>query len=172
MSQEIDYGAVLADLVRRRDELTRTIQTISAISGASAPVDGGPGGDGNGNGGNSSQRVAEVRSDSFFNMKAPEAIKVYLGMAKRPQSVAEIKDALERGGLITQAKELYNNLYTAIKRMENDGVVVKVKEKWGLAEWYPARPKPKPKAGSGDTTSAQPDLDEKPNSGTSAATAA
>lgn len=79
-------------------------------------------------------------------MKAPEAIKTYLSMAKRPKTVKEIQDALESGGFTTSAKDFYNNLYTAITRMEKDGIVVKVHGKWGLAEWYPSRPKAKPKA--------------------------
>jgi hypothetical protein len=83
-------------------------------------------------------------------MKAPEAVRTYLGHVKRPQTVRELVDALKAGGFISGAKDLYNNLYTAILRMEESGVVVKVHGKWGLAEWYPARPKPKAKGESGE----------------------
>lgn len=147
MAVEIDYQSVLADLLRRREEMDKTIAGICAI--LNVPVPSGPGPTGNGGGSTRSEGSREIRSDTFFNMKAPEAVKAFLGMAKRPQSVKEIQDALEQGGFITQAKDLYNNLYTAILRMDKDGSVVKVHGKWGLAEWYPARPKPKAKAEGG-----------------------
>jgi hypothetical protein len=140
------YVAVLADLERRRDELDRTIASIRLIIGQAAnpPESGGaPGGGGGGGGGRGEPR--ELRSDMFFNMKAPEAVRTYMGFIKRPQTIRQIVDALKAGGFISGAKDLYNNLYTAILRMEENGIVVKVHGKWGLAEWYPARPKPKGK---------------------------
>lgn len=145
MSNEIDYTAVLADLERKRDELDRAIAAIRQFTGqgGGSPDGGAPGGGGNAGGGRGEGR--ELRSDAFFNMKAPEAVRAYLGHVKRPQTVREMVEALKAGGFISRAKDLYNNLYTAILRMEESGAVVKVHDKWGLADWYPARPKPKAK---------------------------
>jgi hypothetical protein len=146
MSNETDYyAAVLADLERRRDELDRLIAGIRHVMGlgGSSP-EGAPGG-----GGGTVHRgepARELRSDAFFNMKAPEAVRSYLAIMKRPQSIPEIVEGLRAGGFITGAKDLYNNLYTAILRMKASGTVVKVHGKWGLAEWYPVRSKAKAKA--------------------------
>lgn len=144
MSETVDYNAVLADLVRRRDETDRAIAAICTILGVPVPPTSGPSGPGGGSERGETPRA--IQSDTFFNMKAPEAVKTFLGMAKRPQTVKEIQEALETGGFISGAKDLYNNLYTAILRLEENGAVVKVRGKWGLADWYPARPKPKVKS--------------------------
>lgn len=56
-------------------------------------------------------------------------------------------DGLKKGGFVSGAKDLYNNLYTAIQRMEEAGTVRKLPDgRWGLAEWYPAKPKTKAKS--------------------------
>lgn len=138
----IDYAAVLADLERKRDELDRAIAAIRPFAGqgdTSTPPTGG------GSGAPSPRKsgaMAQLRSDEFFGMKAPEAIQKYLAIAKGPRTVRDIVDALRSGGFITSAKDLYNNIYTALIRLEKDELVRKLPDStWGLAEWYPALPK-------------------------------
>lgn len=146
MSGDIDYAAAIADLERRRDELDRMIASLRTIWGV-GPTGGGPSG-GTPNGGPSGRQDAprEIRSDTFFNMKAPEAVRSYLAIMKRPQSVKEIEEGLLAGGFISSAKDLYNNPYTTVTRLQDAEEVVKVHGKWGLAEWYPARRNPKARA--------------------------
>jgi hypothetical protein len=93
-----------------------------------------------------------IRSDTFFRLSIPEAVQKYLRMAKRPQSPKDIAAALKRGGVLSQATHFYANVTTALKRLQDAEKVVNTKEGWGLAEWYPnkprgdaARPKVKPK---------------------------
>lgn len=90
-----------------------------------------------------------LRSDTFFRLSIPEAIKKYLAMAKRPQSPKDIAAALKQGGVLTQASHFYANVTTALKRLRASGDVVNTKEGWGLAVWYPNKAKqndaPKPK---------------------------
>jgi hypothetical protein len=64
-------------------------------------------------------------------------------MMKRPQTVKEIQEGLLQGGFISGAKDLYNNLYTTVTRLQEAEEVVKVHGKWGLSDWYPARRNPK-----------------------------
>ena len=153
MPEVIDYGPIIAELERKRDELTRTIEVLRAIAGMPT-LPGGPtsGGGGLGGGASVGDRTPELRSDAFFGMKAPEAIKAYLNIVKQPKTVREIADGLEQGGFLTSAKAFYNNLYTALVRMQRDGEVVQLPQKrWGLADWYPARAKQKQKSeGSND----------------------
>src|SRR5262249_31603004 len=82
-----------------------------------------------------------IRSDAFFRMTIPEAVKGYLGIMKQPQGPKAIMEGVISGGLLTNAKNFYTTLWTALKRMESAGEVVNTPNGWGLAEWYPSRPK-------------------------------
>jgi hypothetical protein len=97
MSGEIDYAAVLADLERKRDELDRAIAAIRPFAGqgGGSPEGGAPGGGGPNSSGRG-EAPRELRSDTFFNMKAPEAVRTYLAHAKRPQTVRESRRLHQR----------------------------------------------------------------------------
>ena len=82
-----------------------------------------------------------LRSDTFFRLSIPEAIKKFLNMAKRPQSPKDIAAALKQGGVLSQSSHFYANVTTALKRLRDAGDVVNTKEGWGLSEWYPNKPK-------------------------------
>jgi hypothetical protein len=74
-------------------------------------------------------------------MSVPDAIRKYLALAKRPQTPKQISNALERGGVLSQAQDFYANITTSLKRLRDVGVVVNTGEGWGLAVWYPGRVK-------------------------------
>ena len=81
-----------------------------------------------------------IRSDEFFGMSVPKAIRAYLGIVKKPQSPKEIEKAILAGGLITQSKKFYANVFTALKRLRAAGEVIQVPGSgYGLAEWYKGR---------------------------------
>ena len=132
------YAAVLADLERQRDQILTTIAMIKRMMGLSA--DEGPISTFSSN--TASNEPAEIRSDTFFGMSISDAIKKYLGMAKRPKRVSEIAKALEEGGLIHTSKNWIGTVQTTLTRMK--GGVVKVPNGWGLLEWYPGRNFEKP----------------------------
>lgn len=94
-----------------------------------------------------SDHVGPLRSDTFFRLSIPEAIKKYLAIVKRPQPPKAIAEALKQGGVLSQASHFYANVTTALKRLRDSGDVVNTKEGWGLAAWYPnkARTEPPPK---------------------------
>jgi len=131
------YEAVLADLRAQRDQLDAAIAVLERRPGitpgsATAPP-------------NSTGSVVAVGlpSDAFFGMGLQEAIKKYLSMVKRKQSPKEIMDALERGGFQHTSKRFYGTVYTALSRAAEAGEVVRVRDEWGLAEWYPGLRKEK-----------------------------
>ncbi len=97
-----------------------------------------------------------LRSDTFFRLSVPDAIKKYLAMAKRPQSPKEIAVALKQGGVLSQAAHFYANVTTALKRLKDSGDVVNTKEGWGLAAWYPNKPKADVPAPKKKTARAKP----------------
>lgn len=82
-----------------------------------------------------------LRPDEFFGMSIPEAIKAYLAIMKQPQSPKSMVDGLKAGGVLTNAKNFYPNVTTALKRLRQAEQVVLTPNGWGLTAWYPNRPK-------------------------------
>ncbi len=126
------YEAVLADLRAQRDQLDATIAVLERRLGmgvqvSSIPPQGAVG---------SPVVAVALLADAFFGMTLLDAIKKYLAAVKRPQSPKEIMDALERGGYAHTSKRFYGTVYNALTRAEGADLV-KVKDDWGLREWYP-----------------------------------
>jgi hypothetical protein len=87
-----------------------------------------------------SSRPGQIRSDQFFGMSIPQAVKEYLGIMKQPQGPKTIENALRAGGLITTSNQFYANLSTALKRLRDQGEVINLPGGvWGMAAWYKGR---------------------------------
>jgi len=140
---DITAAALLAKL---EDEATAKLQAIASIRSAlglppwdgagrstALPVD---------NGTRESGAPGVIRPDEFFRMSIPDAIRKYLGIMRKPQSPKAIADGLQAGGVLSNAKKFYSNITTAIGRLDAAGILVNTPNGWGLAEWYPGRPKP------------------------------
>jgi len=152
----IDYAAVLADLESRRAQLdvmiagVRTMMLgMPATSGATPS-----------NGGGAPPTSTEIESDTFFSLSIPDAAKKFLGMRKKPATTGEIGDALRRGGqthaIGSNSPEVFNNtLNSILNRAYRSGAgVVKVgRSTWGLADWYPNKPRKPARAQKGDSPS-------------------
>ncbi len=82
-----------------------------------------------------------VRPDEFFRMSIPESIRRYLEIMKAPQAPTAIVSALKAGGVLSESKNFYTTVWTAIKRGKASGELVNTKTGWALSEWYPNRPK-------------------------------
>jgi hypothetical protein len=140
----VDYSVVLADLKARRDKLDQAIAVIEALAGTGGlgPLSG-------------TTEVANIRSDTFFGMSVPQAVKKYLGMTGRvPKSPQDITEALKQGG---QEQASYNNVYTALKRLPD---VIKLPSgDWGLSDWYPGAKKSKQRT-NGDEGEAESEAAE------------
>lgn len=136
---DLDYKAVLDDLRERRQKIDMAIDAIEDIMGhtsGESPVEGRRSAPTGGSG--------EIRSDAFFQMTLGDAVKKYLGIIKRPRKAAQIAKALEDGGVMSQAKNFYANVSTALRRLKEAGDVVQIPDtkEWAMARWYPTRPKP------------------------------
>jgi hypothetical protein len=141
MTQEaIDYEAVIADLEAKRTTIDTAITSLRAAmmaanqggaSVAAKPID-----------------PASIPDDTFFGLSIGEAAKKYLTIVKRKQSVKEIADALDRGGLPHTSVNFVNTVSTMMNRAGADpasGLVRVGRGEWGLAAWYGSRrPKPEP----------------------------
>lgn len=139
----IDYAAVLADLEAKRAQIDAAIAVIRplALGGglpAGAAITPGTGAV------NINSQAAELREDTFFNLSIPEATKKYLGMRKKTASTPEIIDALTRGGQVNSSSENFKKTVASVlDRLDSTGAgVVRVaRGTWGLASWYPNRPR-------------------------------
>jgi len=143
MTAPIDYTAVLADLEAKRGQIDAAIAVIRSMIGTGAaemPATSASLATNDASQPAASSRSSTVLDDAhaFFRMSTPVAVKKFLGMVKRPQTVRAIASALRDGGQLNAADEKagYMNVYTALKRgMDTDFFQTKNKE-WGLAEWH------------------------------------
>jgi hypothetical protein len=85
--------------------------------------------------------TGQIRPDEFFSLSNPEAIRKYLAIMKRPQTPRAIVDGIRAGGVLTNAKNFYANVWTELKRARARGEIVNTPSGWALAEWYPNKPK-------------------------------
>ena len=137
-TEPVNYEAVLVDLRARRASIDAAIAAIEQFQTALA---GQPG-----------EGIAvrqmdptSISEDAFFGLSIVEAAKKYLGMVKRKQSIKEIADALDRGGLPHTSTNFVATVATMLRRA-NDPDLAKVgRGDWGLAGWYGnRRPKQEP----------------------------
>jgi hypothetical protein len=143
--QGLDASEYLAELEDQRAKLDIQIAGLRERLGLGPP-------DGNGGGptlrGSATGTVRDptvtgrIRSDEFFRMSIPEAIKRYLEIMKQPQPPTAIATGLKAGGILTESKNFYTTVWTAIKRLRAAGEIVSTQRgAWALSEWYPNRPK-------------------------------
>jgi len=143
MAQEpIDYAVVLADLEAKRAVLDGLIENLRNVLNLGAQVTVGGGVNA---GSNKSIDPSSIRDDAFFGLSIGDAAKRYLEMVKRKQSVKEIAEALDRGGLPHSSSNFVNTVGTMIRRAAKaDPELVRIgRGEWGLAGWYGNR-RPKP----------------------------
>jgi hypothetical protein len=136
VAEETNYEKLLAELEEERAGLDLMINFIKRRMGqseanpAAAPS--------RLAGATTVHRFPRLAPDTFFRMTVPDAIRMFLNIAKRPQNARDITNALESGGLTHRAKNLYQTVFPTLMRMKDkDGTVVRLKNgDWGLAEWY------------------------------------
>lgn len=131
-ASNINYNAVLADLETRKAQIESAIAAVKSIV---ASVGGGSD-DGNGGGGVISPENIPI--GAFLRLSIADATKKFLDMVRTKQSVPQITQALERGGL-PPAKN--NTVYAVLRRREAvTGDIIRIGDEWALAEWYPNNP--------------------------------
>jgi hypothetical protein len=90
---------------------------------------------------------SNIPDDAFFGLSIGEAAKKYLGIVKKKQSIREIAEALDRGGLHHASGDFVATVATMLRRhAAKDFELVRVgRGDWGLAAWYGnRRPTAKP----------------------------
>lgn len=79
----------------------------------------------------------ELPVGAFLNMSIPEAIRLYLSAVKRKQTAREIAAALKDGGMESTAANWETTVTGALHRLKTTGHVLRFKDGWGLADFYP-----------------------------------
>jgi hypothetical protein len=105
MNADVDYQAVLADLKERREKIDSAIQAVESILASLGP-------------GSGTARVRgsqDIAVDAFLGLTIAEAAVSYLTKVRTAQSVAQIWEAIKKGGL---PHTKYNAVYNALNRRE------------------------------------------------------
>ena len=136
----IDYSAVLKDLEAKKQAIEALIANVRQLLGMGLQT-------GNLHPGSPGQapESEDLRDHPFLGMSIGDAAKKYLTIAKHKQTVKEIADALERGGLHHVSANFPATVATMISRYaKTDPEVISVgRSEWALASWYGNR---RPKA--------------------------
>jgi hypothetical protein len=135
MGQKVDYAAVLADLEAKRADMDRMIVWVKSQL---APTGTGsiPGPGGTPAQATSADLPKEVAPGVFHGKSVSEAAKMYLEMKKVKQKTRVLCDALLQGGIESDSKNFYSNVYTTLSR--NKDFFLRGKY-WMLTSWDPRR---------------------------------
>lgn len=126
----VNYKAVLADLEARKTQIESAIAAVKNILASAGVITNG--------GGEEVIRPENIPTGAFLRLSIADATKRFLDMVKTKQSVQQIMQALERGGL-PPAK--YTTVYAVLRRRESQfGDLIRVGDEWALSEWYPNNP--------------------------------
>lgn len=80
-----------------------------------------------------------IKPDEFTGMSTSEAIRAYLTLAGKgnPKGPADMAKAFVLGGRATDVDKEYQNVASALKRMNKAKEVRQVRRgQWGLSSWY------------------------------------
>lgn len=80
----------------------------------------------------------DLPEGAFLGKSVPACIKLYLSAAKKKKTIKEIATALREGGVESTSDNFESVVTGAINRLKGAGEVLRFKDGWGLAEWYPA----------------------------------
>jgi hypothetical protein len=134
-TESIDYTKVLEDLELKRTAIETTIAGVRQMLNLGADRTIGAAVQGAG-GDRKEQQAGEVLHDSFFGMSAPDAIRKFLNMMKRPQSASDIAKAMHDGGLPTTSDNIGKVIGPTLSRMKANGDLFLHKGKWAPSDWY------------------------------------
>jgi hypothetical protein len=79
----------------------------------------------------------ELPTGAFLGKSIPAAVKLFLQAARRKQSVKDISTALREGGIESTSANFETTVTSALHRLKANGEVLRFKDGWALAEFYP-----------------------------------
>jgi len=139
--ETLDYSAIVADLEAKKAALevmitsARSAMAVGALgkTGDVPPAAGrsplvppaafGP--------------PVELPAGAFHGKSLGPAIKLYLAAIKKKQTIREISTALREGGVESTSENFESVVTGALNRLKGSHEVLRFKDGWGLAEFYP-----------------------------------
>ncbi len=140
MGQEtLDYASIVADLEAKKSSLEVLISSFRSAMAMGAL---GKTGDLPSSVSSSLSPLAlgspfELPAGAFHGKSLGEAIKLYLAVIKKKQTIREITAALREGGVESTSEKFESVVTGALWRLKKSQEVLRFKDGWGLAEFYP-----------------------------------
>jgi len=132
MAETNGIQAAIEALKAKRDKIDAAIAALQEVQNAVGDIGGLAAGSGS--------KDPTIEADTFIGLNINQAAEKYLTMTGRPaKSTEQIADALNKGGL----KVSLGSVSTILRRSDNgESPVIRVgRSLWGLASWYPNRPR-------------------------------
>lgn len=134
-TKAIDYAVMINDLLAKRAAIDAAITSLVTASGAMMPTfDAGISYSPQGNG---DSQPMELPRGAFLGKSLPAAVKLYLSAMKKKQTIREIATALKEGGVESTSDNFESVITGCLNRMKSNGDVLRFKDGWALAEFYP-----------------------------------
>src|SRR5271165_4765703 len=80
----------------------------------------------------------DLPEGAFHGKSVPACVELYLSAVKKKKTNKDIAAALREGGVESNASNFENVVTGALFGLKKAGKVLRFKDGWGLAEWYPA----------------------------------
>ena len=80
---------------------------------------------------------SELPKGAFLGKSLPQCITLHLSAVRKKQTMKEITAALRVGGVESTSPDFGNVVNAAIQRMKKNNEILRFKDGYGLASWYP-----------------------------------
>jgi hypothetical protein len=80
----------------------------------------------------------DLPKGAFYGKSVPACVELYLSAGKVKRTNKEIAAALREGGVESNADKFDTVIAGALFKLKKDGKILRFKDGWGMAEWYPA----------------------------------
>ena len=131
-----DFQKMIRALMEKRAQIDAAISNLVAASGALVPGEVASAIPFTMPGTNDAQPT-ELPRGAFLGKSLPAAIKLYLTAMRGKKTVKEISAALREGGIESTSDDFDGVLTGSLNRMKANGELLRFKEGWALAEFYP-----------------------------------
>lgn len=118
--------AEVSDLRKRRENALRTRDYLAQLSGQEIKA--------------SDAESENKPTGPYADKSIPEAGELFLASVGPPaRETRVVADGIVKGGLHSDAKNLYATVFGSLRRQakKEDSRLVKVGTEWGLRDWYP-----------------------------------
>lgn len=136
-NKTIDYAAMIADLQAKRAAIDSAITSLILASGAVMPIADGTASVSYSSITNTDRQPTELPRGAFLGKSLPAAVKLYLSAVMKKQTIKEIATALREGGVESTSDNFENVITGCVNRMKANGELLRFKDGWALAEFYP-----------------------------------